>query len=222
MGRRKGWPDQWKKGEIIPILKIGNGERVENYRGVTLMPSSYKVYATILADRLREDVEEREGILPGNPAGFRKGMGTMDQIYSLNYLINRQLGRDKRMIALFIDLKAAFDSINRRVFVGVMRQRGVREGLVDRVEEILRETKCRVRIREQWGEEFWTAGGMRQGYPLTPMLFNLIIADIEEYMEKGRWGGLKLKERKIYTLMYPYDIAVMVEDEYGIKALIGY
>lgn len=41
-------------------------------------------------------------------------MGTIDQIYALNYLINRQLVKDKgKMTVLFIDLKAAFDSVDK-------------------------------------------------------------------------------------------------------------
>lgn len=99
------------------------------------MPSLYKVYASILAERLVEDIEDK-GIVPGNQAGFRWGIGTMDQIYAINYLINRQLGREKGMFALFIDLKAAFDSVDRGELVSTMRERGVREELMDRVEEV--------------------------------------------------------------------------------------
>lgn len=65
-------------------------------------------------------------------------------------------------MALFIDLKAAFDSVDRRRLVSAMKERGVREGLVERVQEVLRETKSRVRIGRQLGEEFWTARGVRQ------------------------------------------------------------
>ncbi|KMQ82463.1 rna-directed dna polymerase from mobile element jockey-like protein, partial [Lasius niger] len=101
-----------------------------------------------------------------------------------------------------------------------MRERGVREGLVERV-EVLRETKSRVRIGKQWGEEFWMIKGVRQGCPLSPMLFNILIADIEGDMEKGRWGGLKLKDGKICTLMYVDDIVVMAEEEHGMKALVS-
>jgi len=49
------------------------------------------------------------------------------------------------MIVLFIDLKAAFDSIDKGVLIDAMRERRVREGLVERMEEILKEnTKNRV------------------------------------------------------------------------------
>ena len=39
------------------VVKKGEGKRVEEYRGVTLIPTLYKVYAS--ANRLREDVEGR-------------------------------------------------------------------------------------------------------------------------------------------------------------------
>jgi len=57
----------------------------------------------------------------------------MDQIYTLNYLINRQLDKEKEgMIALFINLKTAFDLIDTGVLIGAMRKRGVKEDLVER------------------------------------------------------------------------------------------
>lgn len=59
-----------------------------------------------------------------------------------------------KMTAVFVDLKAAFDSVDRGVLVGAMRERGVREGLIKRVEEMLSETRSRVRVREKWGKGF--------------------------------------------------------------------
>jgi len=40
-------------------MKKGQGTLVEEYRGVTVMPTLYKVYAAVLAERLREKVEGR-------------------------------------------------------------------------------------------------------------------------------------------------------------------
>lgn len=50
------------------------------------------------------------------------------------------------MVAAFIGLKAAFDTMYREVLGKAMRGTGIREGLVRRVEEMFRETKSRVRV----------------------------------------------------------------------------
>lgn len=93
---------------------------VEDYRGVTLTQTTYKIYTSILAKRLREEVE-RKAILPLNQTGFRREMDTMDNIYVLNYLINRQVEIGKEgMVIMFVDMEAAFDSVNRRKAVRAM------------------------------------------------------------------------------------------------------
>lgn len=57
---------------------------------------------------------------------------------------------------------------------------------------MFRETKSRVRVGEKTGEEFWTARGVRQGCPLSPLLFSVLLADLEEVMKKVKWGGVKV------------------------------
>lgn len=74
-------------------------------------------------------------------------MGTIDNIYVLYYLINRQIERKgEKIVLLFVDLKAAFDSVDKGVLKREMRARRIRERLIGRVEEVMRETKSRVRV----------------------------------------------------------------------------
>ncbi|KAL6416610.1 hypothetical protein ACFW04_013312 [Cataglyphis niger] len=89
----EGCIDEWNEGMIVLILKKGEGERVEEYRGVSLTSTLYKV-ASVLAGRLSEEVEDK-GLVPQNQTGFRKELGTMDNIFILNYLVNRQLSKKK-------------------------------------------------------------------------------------------------------------------------------
>lgn len=110
------------------------------------------------------------------------------------------------MVAMFIDLKAAFDSVDRGVQIKAIGERGVRGGLIRRIEEVIRETKCRVRAVGEVGEEFWMAKGVRQGWPLGPTLFSLLTADMEKEMGKMKWGGVKIEDKRIYTLSYADDI----------------
>ena len=54
------------------------------------------------------------GMLTDGHVGFRKGRGTMYNVYILRHLLGREIRREGgRMYALFIDFKAAFNSVNR-------------------------------------------------------------------------------------------------------------
>ena len=195
----------------MPIVKKGEGRTVEEYRGVTLMPSLYKIYTTISARRLEEEVEGK-GMIPQNQTGFRKGLGTVDNIYVLNYLANRQVAKNQgKLAAMFVDLRAAFDSVDRRELLRALEKRGVRKGLRNRVEEVYRETISRVKVGEETGEAFWRGKGARQGCPLSPILFNILTADLEEELRKGRWGGARIRERRICSLAYADDVVVLAE-----------
>ncbi len=102
-------PEEWRKAIICPIFKAGEREDVKNYRGISLLPSAYKIYATILEKRLNEVVEGKK-ILPESQAGFRKGRGTIDNIYNLHTLAEQEISKKKgKLFAFFVDLKAAFD-----------------------------------------------------------------------------------------------------------------
>lgn len=69
------WPEDWREGMVILIIKKGQGERIEEYREITLTQTAYKVYAAVLAERLRDEMETKE-IPPPSQTGFKKGIGT--------------------------------------------------------------------------------------------------------------------------------------------------
>ena len=96
--------EEWRTGLIYPMHKRDRSD-VKNYRGITLLNTAYKIYASILNDML---VKELEGKLGEEQLGFSKGKGTIDAIYILNHIVNRELTiRRRKVFVFFADLKAA-------------------------------------------------------------------------------------------------------------------
>lgn len=161
---------------------------------MTLRPTTYKIYAAALVERLRIKVEEK-GILSKSQASFRRGMGTVHQIYALNYLVNRQIRKKRgKMTVTFVDLWAAFDIVDREMVIKLIRvrERGGGGGKSGKGRTGEKSKKDDDRVEEQSekvgkevGKEFCTTREVKQRCPLSPMLFNILIADLEEKLERG-------------------------------------
>lgn len=56
------------------------------------------------------------------------------------------------------------------------------------------------------------------------MWFRILIAELEEEIGKGRWGRIKVRGGKIYTVAYAKDIVIVAEEEIKcmLKKLEGY
>lgn len=216
----KFWPEEWKEGVIMPIHKKGSKERVENYRGITLTCSSYKVFADVLNKKIVKEIEEKGG-WGETQAGFRKGRGCADNIFTLRHAVDENLTRKgDKVYALFLDLKAAFDNVDRDLLWKAMRNVGVSEGLIKRVRWIYRETKSRVLVGGDLSEEFWTEKGVMQGCPLSPTLFNIFLADLEKRLGRGQEGGLVVGGEKIWSLAYADDTVLLAKDEAGMREMM--
>ena len=70
-----------------------------------------------------------------------------------------------------MDLKAAFDTMNREKLWRVLEEEGISSYITERIKELYEETRSCVRMEEGETEDFWTIKGVRQEYLLSPALF---------------------------------------------------
>jgi hypothetical protein len=218
--RGEGFPEDWREGIICPIFKKGEKNRAENYRGITLLNTGYKLYASVLSERMKREIEEK-GVLPDSQAGFRKGRGTVDNVYILDHLARNELRKKGgRMYALFIDFKAAFDKVDRVKMFECMRERGISEWLVRKVEEIYARTRNKVKVGEKEGEWFETTKGVRQGCPLSPLLFTIYVADVDEMLKKAQAGGVVVGREKVWSLAFADDMVIVAKSEREMKEMM--
>lgn len=212
-------PNDWRLGEIVPIYKKGDKNNIENYRGVTMSNIEYKIYANILLAKLEKEVEQKY-ILKETQMGFRKGMGTVDNLMVLNYVVQNELRKKGKVYLLFLDLEGAYDSVNRKTLIDILIKLGVSKQLVEAIKSIYEETVNRVRVNEKVSDSFETRRGLKQGCPLSPILFNIYIANLEETLQKGQAGGIVLGKKKIWSLGFADDIVCMAKTKNELSEMI--
>ena len=76
--------EDWKRGLIVKLPKKGDLMECGNWRGITLMAVAAKVLGRVIITRVRDCVNDK---LRQEQAGFRKGHGTVEQIFILRNML---------------------------------------------------------------------------------------------------------------------------------------
>jgi hypothetical protein len=78
MSNKEELPQQWKESITVPIYKKGDNADCNNYRGISLSSTAYRILSNILLARLTPYVNE---IIGDHQCGFRLNRSTTDQIF---------------------------------------------------------------------------------------------------------------------------------------------
>ncbi|MCG8046233.1 MAG: reverse transcriptase family protein, partial [Candidatus Thiodiazotropha endolucinida] len=201
------FPESWTEGHIIPIFKKGDRNDVSNYRGITLLSIVGKLFTRILNNRLIDWAEEYN-IYVEAQAGFRKNMGTTDNIFILNNLITHCINSNERLYCAFVDFTKAFDFVVRDILWFKLLKLGIRGKMLDIIKSIYSSVNSRVKQNNTLSEPFECNIGVRQGECLSPFLFAMYVNDLEaELIVKGI-SGINVGLINLHILLYADDIVL--------------
>lgn len=103
------------------------------------------------------------------------GRSTTDQVVALRQVLQHRWEAGKGTHLLFIDFQKAYDCVHRPALYAAMRAQGVPERLINLVKLTQDGSICAARVRGRLSEFFEVESGVKQGDPLSPLLFNLAL-----------------------------------------------
>ena len=183
----KECPEDWGKAIIVPLHKKGDRTECSNYRAISLLSVPGKVYTKILQQRLKRYVEE---VVGEEQAGFRRGRGTVDQIFVIRQLSEKYFEKNRTLYNNFIDFKHVFDSVLQEGLWQVLRYYGILEELVELLEDLYSKSVSSVRVDGELTEWVKIRVGVRQGCGLSPDLFNLLLEAMMSLAMKDVEAGI--------------------------------
>lgn len=121
------FPDILKQATVIPIFKDGDKQLMQNYRPISLTSHLSKIVEKAMKKRLINFLEETH-YMSENQYGFQTQKNTQDAIYSFLNEIYKAQDSNLKSVALFLDLKKAFDTVSHDILLEKLencRVRGV-------------------------------------------------------------------------------------------------
>ena len=160
-------PSSWLISYITCLFKNkGSRSEAENYRGLSIMSTCSKILASLLISRIRNAYER---IISNSQFGFRSNRSTTDAIFVLQ---NSKNLSSKPLFLCFIDLKAAYDWINRDMLFKILEIRTKSPILVKILKAFYTGTSAAIKGSKMF---FQTFSGCRQGGVESPVIFNIYV-----------------------------------------------
>ena len=117
--------------------------------------------------------------------GFMPGRGTTDAIFIVRQMQEKYLAANKPLYLAFLDLEKAFDRVPRQVIWWALRKLRVEEWLVVLVQSMYNNVRSRVRVGDEYSEEFSVEVGVHQGSVLSPLLFIIVLEALSLQFRTG-------------------------------------
>lgn len=206
---RQGVPAALQRASIVSIFKDGDSADPNNYRGISLCETALKLVTGIFSGRLMAAVEPLR--LVKEQAGFRARQECSAQVASLLEMCKRRALVGECTFLAFLDFKKAFDMVPHAVLLHKLEHFGVRGRALQFVRSLYAQPMCAVRgDGGAFGDDIRITRGVRQGCPLSPILFDIFINDV---LECVRDLGIRVPSlgRRIPGLLFADDIVLLAE-----------
>ena len=171
----------------------------------------------ILQARLQQYVNQE---LSDVQSGFRKGVGTKDQIANIHWIIKKARQFQKTIYFCFIDHAKAFDCVDHNKLWTILKEMGIPDHLTCLLRNLYAGQEATVRTGHGTIDWFQIGKGVCQVCILSPCLFNLYAEYIMRNtgLEEAQ-AGIQIAGRNINNLRYADDTTLIAESEEKLKSL---
>ena len=138
---------------------------------------------TLWDKRIRQNVkldERQKGFVPVDEC--------FQNVKILQEVIKQQRKRRREYNLVFIDLAKAFDTVSHLSIEKGLRRKGIPEQVRPTVLEMYRHATTKVTVGGRTTRKIQINAGVKQGCPLAPLLFNLILDELLEKLKRTEIG----------------------------------
>jgi ribonuclease HI/exonuclease III len=195
-------------GWICPIHKKNDTTDIANYRPITLLNTHYKLFTKAITARIGKVAGD---MIHVDQAGFMKGRSIFNHVRLSQTMIAYAEEMDQPGMLIALDQEKAYDRIRPDYLWKVLAEFGLPIEMITAIKSLYDGARTMVSINGVFSPEFQVTRGVRQGDPLSCILFNLAIEPLACMLrndEKLRGYQLDGRTEKLIVNLYADDTVV--------------
>lgn len=153
------------------VPKEPNAVRLEIFRPLAMTNCSFKIFSKCCTNRFGPVCDD---IILQNQTAFMKGRFIMESIVTAHEIVHSLASSKLSGFVFKLDYEKAYDMINRDFIFEVLSSRGFSPKWIGRIKSLIVNGSVGVRVNDTNSDFFITGKGVKQGDPISPLLFNVV------------------------------------------------
>lgn len=206
-------PASCRRAVVSLLPKKGDQTLLKNWRPVALLCTDYKILSKVLANRLKVFMDLIIGV---DQSYCVPGRSILDNLFLMRDVFDvcKTYGLNTGIIS--VDQEKAFDRVDHNFLFATLRAFGLGEHFLKWVKLLYYDVSCVVKVRGGLTRPVPVTRGIRQGCPISGLLYSLAIEPLLAWL-RGKVRGLSLpgpsNDKSVVVSAYADDVNVFLKDK---------
>lgn len=187
--RSPGSSREYVEGLMAAMYKKGDRREAGNYRPITLLNTDYKLETKCYATRLGKALPMS---IHMDQAGFVPGRDILDHVKLAKVVAELCEVTEQDGCLVALDQEKAYDRIEHKYLWEILDAYGLPETFIEKIKSLYENAETSIMINKTTSKPFRVTRGVRQGDPMSCLLFNLAIEPLAEMLRRSPLKGIKI------------------------------